>query len=238
MSAADRRRMRLGFAVLFALVFLRVCRYGLSYLPMLDDYIQYYNYANLYPDRAELLRLMGAFSARPLAGVLDIVFWSRFWDHLIAAVALLSALYAAAGMLFFSVWRRRLGATWLFPVLFALFPWGLEGTYWLSASTRIVPGMFFTALALWCFDRWCEQGGKGALVGYFLAQLLSFGFYEQTLLLSCACLVLGFALWAGKALRRALAAAWTFVCGGAYLLVTTLAPAGNLYGARTALLLP
>ena len=150
-----------GFLLLFGLIFIRFCCYGLEYYPQLDDYLQLHNYAAYHPDIWAFIQNLGLLAARPAAGLLDIFFWSRLWPVLIVGCALIAGLYAGSAVLFRQVWGRYFPVGWLFLVLYALVPLGLEGTYWLSAANRVVPGVFFAALAMRLFQQWCEGGQKG-----------------------------------------------------------------------------
>ena len=84
-----------------------------------------------------------------------------------AAVALISAMYAASACLFRRVWGEYFGTGYLFLVVYALLPLGVEGTYWISASNRVVPSLFFVALAMYLFQKWCRTGRARWLPLYF-----------------------------------------------------------------------
>lgn len=226
------------FLLLFGLIFLRFCTFGLQYYVQLDDYIQLHNQAAYYSAKSVILD-MGLLSSRPLASVMDYFFWSHFWPCLMAAVALIAALFAASGLLLRSVWREYFGTGFIFLVVYTLLPLGMEGTYWLSASNRVAPSLFFTALAMWLFQRWCRQGKWGWLAGYFGAQLVSFCFYEQGLVL-CVTGVLLVALLELRAhKRRALGGLLTFVNVGIYFAFTSaFAVTGGQLGSRLKLTLP
>ena len=101
----DKRAYRRRAAALYALALLRFAMLGFSYRPLLDDYIQYYNYANLMGSLPEVVKTLGLFAARPLAGLADIVVWSHFWPCLFVAVALLAGFYLRG-----RVWRLAGGA--------------------------------------------------------------------------------------------------------------------------------
>ena len=66
----ERERPVLLFLLIFALVFLRFCYYGLEYFPQLDDYIQMYNQPVFYSFTRIVLD-MGLLASRPLASVMD-----------------------------------------------------------------------------------------------------------------------------------------------------------------------
>lgn len=184
-----RRRWRIPPAVTEFLLFyvtavLRFLYYGFRYFPQLDDYIQYDKYARFAP-LGEMIERLGLLASRPLAGVADIAVWSHFWgDGMIVAVLLIGALWTASALLFRRVFDRLFGCSSLFCVLYLLLPLTFEGTYWLSAATRVVCGMFFCALSLWRYLRFIEGGRWPYAVGFAAAQLAAFGFYEQTLALA------------------------------------------------------
>ena len=114
----DKRAYWRRAAALYALALLRFALLGFSYRPLLDDYIQYYNYANLMGSLPEVVRTLGLFAARPLAGLADIVVWSHFWPCLFVAVALLAALLTAAALLFERLFDRMVGIGPLFACFF------------------------------------------------------------------------------------------------------------------------
>ena len=236
-AGAQRRMDALTAALLFGLIFIRYCYYGLTYYTQLDDYIQYHNYTAFGTDVLSKLVQVGAFSARPLAGICDVFVWARFYGHMIAAVALISALYAASAVLLHAVFRRRFGTGYVFYVVYALLPLGFEGTYWLSASSRIVVGLFFAALALELFDRWCSGGKKRCLLFFAIFQFIAFCFYEQIVLFSVAA-TLVVMIAAPKGERKRARGGWLFLVNGLlYFTVTRLAPSG-VNESRSATLFP
>ncbi len=234
----ERERPGLLFLLIFALVFLRFCYYGLEYFPQLDDYIQMYNQPAFYSFTRIVLD-MGLLASRPLASVMDYAFWSHFWPCMIAAVALISALYAASACLFRRVWGEYFGTGYVFLAVYALLPLGMEGTYWISASNRVVPSLFFIALAMRLFQRWCTGGKRRFLILYFLTQLVSFCFYEQGLVLSITGVLLVGILEFFRQRRRALFSLLTFVNVIIYFLFTSAFSTGTgQLGSRLKLTLP
>ena len=222
------------FLLLFLLVMARYCAFGIQYYPQLDDYIQYHNYIRSYSFMA-LQEKVGILSSRPLAGIADYFFWSPMFDHMILGVALISALYAAAVLLIWDILGRYFRTSPVLPVVMALLPLGMEGTYWMSASTRVVVGMFFAALAARTFLYWLDGRGWGWLILYLILQLIPFGFYEQAGLLSVA-LTAGAAIleWIrrGKSLSRCAVSLWGVPAMGLYFLATRLLDNGGVYGSR------
>lgn len=231
---APRHRRRIPavgieFALFFMASALRFLYYGFRYFPQLDDYIQYEKYASFAP-LGEMIERLGLFSSRPLAGVADIAFWSHFWGSgMIAAVLLLAGLWAASALLFRRVFDRLFGCGSLFCVFYLLLPLTFEGTYWMSAATRVVCGMFFCALSLWLLLRWITRGRWLALTGFAVCQLLAFGFYEQTLALAGGA-ALGLMLLYLCYCRWALGGLLTLGNLAVYFLFTGLNRSGSLAG--------
>ncbi len=226
------------FFVLFGLIFARYCYYGFEYYYQLDDYIQYHNYTASGQDFFSLVKGLGLLSSRPLAGILDIFVWTRFYGYMLAAVGIISALYAASAVFLHKVFSKHFGTGYLFFIVYALLPLGFEGTYWVSASSRIVAGLFFASLSFYCFDNWCEEGRKRSLVLFAVFQFLAFCLYEQILLFSGALtLIVMLRNIKGFGKRRASWGFFMFANAMLYLGVTKLMPAG-VYGERAALFLP
>ena len=235
----QKERPWLVFALIFSLVLLRFCYYGFTYYPQLDDYIQLHNQSAYYSAKAVILD-MGLLSSRPLASVMDYFFWSHFWSFLMAAVALISAMYAASACLFRRVWGEYFGTGYLFLVVYALLPLGMEGTYWISASNRVVPSLFFVALAMYLFQKWCRTGKVLWLPLYFVTQLISFCFYEQGLVLSVTgVLLVGIIEFFRGNRSRSLFSLLTFVNAGIYFAFTGyFSTSTGQLGSRLRLTLP
>lgn len=239
-----RRRWRIPpvvteFFLFYLAAVLRFLYYGFRYFPQLDDYIQYDKYARFAP-LGEMIERLGLLASRPIAGVADIAVWSHFWgDGMILAILLLGALWTASALLFRRVFDRLFGCGSLFCVLYLLLPLTFEGTYWLSAATRVVCGMFFCALSLWLYLRFIEGGRWPYAASFAVAQLAAFGFYEQTLALAggAALGMLLLYLPRRRFCRRALSGLLTLVNLAVYFTFTGLNSTGSLAG-RMQLALP
>ncbi len=224
--------------ILFGLIFVRYCYYGFEYYYQLDDYIQYHNYAAFGGSFKQLVTGLGLLANRPLAGLFDIYVWSRLYGQMIAAAADISIMYAVAALLLYKVFSKRFGTGYLFLVVFALMPLGFEGTYWVSASSRIVVGMFFASLSFYFFDKWCDKGTKRYLVLFAVMQFIAFCFYEQILLFSGALTLI--AMLGRVRGQDRVRARWGFLMFGnaaLYFGFTALMPKG-VYSSRTELFLP
>jgi hypothetical protein len=216
---------------------LRNCVAGFQYWPQLDDYIQHHNYAAgfTFP---ELQKVVGVLSARPLAGLADYFLWSPLFERMIFGVAIISALYAASVMLSRRLLERYFPVGPIFPVVMALLPLGIEGTYWMSASTRVVCGLFFACLTAVAFGHWLDSGQWYWGAAFALLLLVPFGFYEQSAVLAMT-LVLGMALLeVRKCGKRAALALWVFPAMALYVSISRLLSAGGVYAGRDELMLP
>ena len=185
-----------------------------------------------------IISTLGLLAARPLAGIADITVWSMFFSRMIVGVAIVSAMYAASACAFKRVFNRHFGTGYVFLAVYALLPLGFEGTYWMSASTRIVTGLFFASVSLLCFDNWCEKGTKLSLLLYILLQLAAYGFYEQVIVFSCAATVLIAIVAGGEVRRRSIWCIFSFISMGLYFAFVSSFPDSPLYGNKTGYVLP
>jgi len=225
------------FLTVFLLTVVRYLAFGFTYYPQLDDYIQLHNYASS-SDYLRFLSEQGLLSARPLAGVFDLYVWSHFFDCLILAVLLISLMFAASAIFFKRVLGRYFTVTPLFCVLYALVPAAIEGVYWLSASTRIVVGLFFVSLSLVLLERFFESGRAVDAIFFTLFQLISFGFYEQVMVFSVAFCGFLFLLNVKNNTRRSFLTFVSFPNLVLYFCLCALAGASKVYGARMELAWP
>ncbi len=239
--AFDWRRLRdnkiiLG-GILFLMLMVRNCAVGMQYWPQLDDYIQYHNYAAQF-SFGELQNVVGLLASRPLAGIADYFIWTPMFEYMILGVAMISALYAASVIQMKGLMERYFAVGPVFPVVMALLPLGIEGTYWMSASTRIVCGLFFACLASVSFGKWLDTGRRSSLLSFMVLLLLPFGFYEQSAVLAMT-LVLGMAILEFRARwKRALAALWAIPAVGLYGLFTRYFAADTIYSSRAEFVFP
>ncbi len=214
----DLRRGPLSFWLVWAAIVWRYLSCGISYCWQHDDYIQYINYPSV-DDYVALMKSEGLLASRPLAAICDLYFWQHFSGAMIVAVLLLALLYAGSALLWQRLLHRRFGTGWMFTAFYALLPLGIEGTYWLSAGTRLICGLFFGGLAVWLLCVWAEEGKRWAAIAYFPVLLISYGHYEQTLVLSAAAsllLMLDFFGERNARSKRGLLALSTFAAAACY----------------------
>lgn len=165
------------YAVFIILSVYKVSFCGFYYLPYLDDYVQYIFYPSVQnPLDTILFGGAGTAFTRPLAAILDVYFWSLFAHNFSYALIFLSILYAVSGIIFL----KALSLSPLFLVLYTFLPSLSEGTFWISAATRIIPAMFFTAVSIYAM----QKNSFLSRIIFFISNLLSLCFYEQIAILS------------------------------------------------------
>lgn len=216
-------------------VMLRSCFCGISYEPILDDSIQYISYPSS-QNYGTLIAQEGLFASRPLAVLIDLFFVGQMNGALIVPVLIFSAMHGLSAVLFARLFGKYFNTSAVFCAVYALLPLGVEGTYWLSASSRIVTGLFFTALAAYVLDSFIERGGAWRLPVLFVLQLLSIGFYEQILVLSFVLSVLIFIKFRRE--KRAGAAFISILAVAVYFAFTAANKGDGALGSRMEIVLP
>lgn len=168
----------------FAALIVKMFSLGVTYYPVLDDYIQYGGYP-LYDSLSHVYLNIGTVATRPVASLLDPALWGQMYPNLWIALFIISVT-AFAGVKLISSTLERTGI-FITPFLYAvvlLIPLGFEGTYWISASSRICVGILFTGMAVFLLTKMITENKKILFLPYVLTTLLSFGFYESVMVLS------------------------------------------------------
>ena len=177
------KRIFLDFSFLAALI-LKIFSRGFTYFPVLDDHIQYGCYP-LYEKLSYVLFGIGTAKNRPLAALFDTAVWGAFFPYLAWVLLIVSVLHFLSAKLFDRTLRRfGVEITPFFYGIFLLLPLGFEGTYWISASSRLVVGLFFASLSAEFLCQFFENKKWHVLLLYILTTLVSFGFYESVTIFS------------------------------------------------------
>lgn len=210
---AERKRRRSEISIFCVVVLLHIFKFsfmGFEYFPYLDDYVQYGLYPYLPNVWSDILTGgPGIIFSRPFAVLFDTFVWGNFWGCLWLAVIIIAVVAGVTGVLFIRFFERMdIPLSPLFVVIFLFSPLNFEGTYWLSASSRVVMSLFFSALSLHELLDYCRgkklglaESGTYRLVTFSILNLISYGFYEQTIVLSF-CLI-AFVIMSKKAWRAA-----------------------------------
>lgn len=152
----ERRRELLFLAAAFALYVCRYAAYGFVYYPLLDDHIQYYWYPQIEGTVQNVFLHIGTISTRPLAGIFDVYVWGWLYIHAPWSILFLTAVLNLLGIYFLKRMLEDIGigVGSVFYLLLLFLPVGFEAQYWLSASSRVIVGVFFTGLSLVLFQRY------------------------------------------------------------------------------------
>lgn len=176
-SMLKNRELRF-FAVLFIGFLLKYLIYGFCYFPILDDYIQYGGYP-LYNNPSFVLFETGTIASRPLASLLDIFLWGSLWNAPHVMLILVSLFHFSSYVIFYySAKENGICLSPLFAVFYLFFPLGFEGSYWISAASRIIVGLFFCSLALLSLSKYMKTKGLISFLSFFLCAACAFALYE------------------------------------------------------------
>lgn len=231
------------FLMVLVVFFGRFLYYGWKYFPQLDDYIQYHNYTEYYHLRMSDLwdyvaDFLGLFTARPLAAFGDIYIISNFFSSMIVVVLALSVMYAATALILRYIFNKLFGTGYFFTAVFCLLPISFEGLYWVSASSRIIPSLFFAAIAALCMLRVVETGRIRYAFLFTVAQILSFGYYEQITVLSIALAVMIAIIKRNKYSITALLVLANILLYALYSQIAGMLWDGGIYASRSEVALP
>lgn len=164
--------------VIVAAAIMRMGWLGFKYYPLLDDYIQYGLYPIANNPFVDIYLKIGNYVSRPMAGLFDIYIWGKLWRNMGVALFILTLLHSVSAYLFIlCADKLKIPLGLCFGVIFVLCPINFEGSYWISASSRLVVGVFLVALSCYMLAI-----GKSGL--FFVFQLFSMLFYEQVIILS------------------------------------------------------
>lgn len=207
--------------VIILICLVRCCPFGFEYFPVIDDWIQYVAYQSV-PDLFDRWFIgAGLYYTRPLAALMDLFVWGKI--GMSASFVIITLLHGISCWLFLFAFRQQgIRAGLGFVVVYMLLPVNTEGTIWLSASTRIVFSLFLIALSLVML--------KKSKILFWLLNLLSLFFYEQTAVLS---LVLG--LWFAHRERLKII---PIVNGLFFILYYVLFAGAGRFGNRSKITLP
>lgn len=172
----------IGFVALF---FVKYGYYGFGYYPILDDWIQYGTYPLADNIFETIIIGKNTITTRPLASLSDPYIWGQMWPHLSVAFFIITMMHLASCWFFYQVFKKnKLTIGYVALLIYGLFPFGTEATYWISASSRIIVGIFFLSVALYLLSVYFEDTSKKRfLIGFALVHLLSFCYYEPTIAL-------------------------------------------------------
>lgn len=161
--------------------------YGFKYFPVLDDNNIYGVFSKIPVGNVFFAIAHDSFfKIRPFAAILDFTLWSRFWGNLWIPLLFITLMHFFSCYFISEVFDKNNSKIGNIPVIFyMIMPLQFQATYWISASARVVQGIFFASLSFYLLMLYIEslRDGKPGrlmyLLGFFISNLLSMGFYEQ-----------------------------------------------------------
>jgi len=163
---------------------LRVFFFGFDYFNYLDDNNTYGIFFRRNSDIwNNIILWYGLYTFRPIAFISDAYITQWFWPRLELVLLFYTAMSFVTLVLFKEILKKSgisFGVAGL--IVCALLPLNIEAVYWIGASTRFVPGMFFSVLSCYVLVRFLDNDYRRrnlTLFLYFLFNLLATGFYEQ-----------------------------------------------------------
>lgn len=193
-STLSNKKPLINFAYIFwaTLLLTMIARYtylGLNYYPVLDDNNMYGFIFNSYTSKEAFIRLA---TSRPIAYFFDCFIISRLWRDMWIVLIMITILHWLCCIILFKIFGMlNINIGYFSIIYFALAPFSTEATYWISASSRLVIGLFFSLSSIYilvaCVT--CKRiTSKQKLFIYYslfwLLNLLSMGFYEQITVIS------------------------------------------------------
>lgn len=194
MAQYFKNNKRAVYFALFTVIFL----YKMSFdiYPFLDDYIQLKVYSLYKNPIKDVFIKIGTCASRPLANLLDIVFYSKFYNNLLVLYAIICAMHIWGVFLMQSNLNKiNVKTSYVFCIAALINPLNAEAVYWISAADRIVVSFFFAQIAVYilCLPNYGKSIYTAVL--FWLFELCSLLFYEQSAAVSTAmCLYFGILL--------------------------------------------
>ena len=188
MKALNLKENTKLYILLFSLCLLKFLLYGFGYFPVLDDFIQYEGY-RLYDSLKHVYFGIGTIATRPLASLLDPFFWGAIGKS--TSLFIITVMHFFSAVFFYKAAENLdIKLTPVFGIIYLLIPFGAESFYWLSASTRVVCGLFFSSLGIYYLCRYVKTKKRIFILGFWFFAFISGGFYEAALAFSSAGLFL------------------------------------------------
>ena len=186
---ADDRDLRFNYFFwigLLAIMLIRSFYFGITYFNFLDDYNTYGIFYRLNDDIFnDIILWYGLYTFRPIAFLADAYITQWFWPNMWLVLLFYTIMHFFTVLIFHRTLKYlgiNFGAFGI--IIISLTPILFEAVYWIGASTRLVPGMFFSILSSYFLVCFLDLHSrriyyKRYLVLYVFFNFLSTGFYEQ-----------------------------------------------------------
>ncbi len=186
-QVSDKDSKLLMWISVFFLIIVKYSYYSYTYYPIADDNNMYGIFRRSKDIVSDIIVKYDTYTIRPIAtSILDPYVWSKMWDCLGLALLIITVLHFLSCFFIYKIFEKSgLNMGLITIIVFTLLPCGSEATYWISASTRIVVGMFFMSLAFFCFCKFTDYSYDYLwFLGFIIFHLISLGFYEQLIVLN------------------------------------------------------
>lgn len=209
---------KLYWSIFFLLMFVKFGYFSFQYFPVIDDWLQYGQISLCKNIFFEKVILTKAYTVRPFASIADPYVWGVFFGQMTIPLLVLISMHSLSAFFIYKVCKyNRIRVGYIFLLIYGMMPLGIEATYWISASSRIIVGLFFMAFSMFAYTKYLELKesdistsplqdkptriqfakawirnfqAKDWLALFVIFNLLSYGFYEQIMLLSVVCISL------------------------------------------------
>jgi len=173
-SNKDDRTHLVFWTGLLGIMILRTFFFGFSYFPFLDDYNTYGIFFRRNTDIwNDIILFYGHYTWRPLAFFTDAYITQWFFPRFEWVLLFYTFLHFFVVLLFHDILKKcKMNFGALGILIIALSPLLFESVYWIGASTRLLPAMFFSLLAIYFMI-------KKKYVLFAIFSLIQAGFYEQ-----------------------------------------------------------
>lgn len=213
MTALIKSNSRI-FALFLTASVIRFGFEGFLYYPYLDDYVQYMYYPSLTVFGGVLWGGAKTIYTRPLAAIFDVFVWGKLGENLFLAMILLALIYGASGVLFYCALNESgIKVSPFFLVFYGLCPINTEGTFWVSASSRVAFSLFLVSLAAVFLAEYIKNNNKRDIALFAVFHFLSYWFYEQTAALSFV-----LCLWLSLRKKKAIPVTISIICTISFVL--------------------
>ncbi len=181
-------RLYIFYAALFLGLMTMCFAQGFMYYSFADDYNQYGVYLRRIMEGGawdNVIMWYKRFSDRPLSFFTDVYLISPFFDNLSVVLIFTIVMHFFTGLMLKDIFKKSgINFSLIALVIFLLYPLLYESVYWISASSRIVLGMFLSVSSVWFFLKLLNKQGRFIVnvILFIILNVLSVGYYEQVII--------------------------------------------------------
>lgn len=185
-NSRDDKREIIFWVLVLSLMVIRAYFFGLDYFRYLDDNNTYGIFYRRNDDIwNNIIMWYKLYTFRPFAFFADAYITQWFWPIMPIVLLFYTIMHFFTVFLFYKILRiSQINFTFFGISLLCFSPILLEAVYWIGASTRLVPGIFFSLLSVYVFLKSLavKRPRFIYLIVFFMLNFLSTGFYEQIII--------------------------------------------------------